>query len=69
MFFDKISLVTGGFDPIHSGHIALFKAAKELEPDVKLAVGVNTNEWLERKKGKAFMSQETRLNIIKELSF
>ena len=25
MFFDKVSLVTGGFDPIHSGHIAYFK--------------------------------------------
>ena len=44
---ETIVLVTGGFDPLHSGHISLFKAAKELIPDAKLAVGVNTNEWLE----------------------
>ena len=64
---ETIVLVTGGFDPIHSGHIALFKAAKELEPDVKLAVGVNTNEWLERKKGRFFMGANERVCIIKEL--
>ena len=30
MIFDKVSLVTGGFDPIHSGHISYFKRAKDL---------------------------------------
>ena len=59
-------LVTGGFDPIHSGHIAYFKAAKEL--GTILFVGVNSDEWLTRKKGRPFMSAEERMAIIKEIS-
>jgi len=61
----KVVLVTGGFDPLHSGHIAYFKAARELGDH--LVVGVNSNDWLERKKGKAFMPFEERCAIIKEL--
>ena len=49
----KVILVTGGFDPLHSGHIAYFKEAKKLGD--RLVVGLNSDEWLERKKGKAFM--------------
>ena len=48
----KIVLITGGFDPLHSGHIAYFKAAKELG-DI-LVVGVNSDAWLTRKKGAPF---------------
>lgn len=59
-------LVTGGFDPLHSGHIEYFKAAKELGDH--LVVGVNSDEWLTRKKGRPFMSFEERVAIIKELS-
>ena len=58
-------LVTGGFDPLHSGHIKFFKAAKELGS--KLCVGLNSDDWLTRKKGKPFMSIEERIAIIKEL--
>jgi len=58
-------LVTGGFDPIHSGHIQMFSEAKELGN--KLIVGVNSDEWLARKKGQAFMSFNERINIIKNL--
>ena len=61
----KVVLVTGGFDPLHSGHIAYFKAAKELGDH--LIVGVNSNEWLTRKKGRPFMPFEERCAIIKEL--
>ena len=50
----NVVLVTGGFDPIHSGHIQYFKRAKELG-DV-LIVGVNSDEWLTRKKGRPFMN-------------
>ena len=39
-----IVLVTGGFDPLHSGHIDYFKAAKLLGDE--LHVGLNSNEWL-----------------------
>ena len=62
----KTVLVTGGFDPLHSGHIAYFKEAKKL--GTKLIVGVNSDEWLTRKKGRPFMSFEERISIIKELS-
>ena len=62
---NKVVLVTGGFDPLHSGHIAYFKAARELGDH--LIVGVNSDEWLTRKKGRPFMPFEERCAIIKEL--
>ena len=58
-------LVTGGFDPLHSGHIEYFKAAKALGN--MLVVGVNSDAWLERKKGRAFMPSTERINIIQSL--
>lgn len=61
----KIVLVTGGFDPIHSGHIAYFNAARKLG-DI-LVVGLNSDEWLSRKKGKPFMGFEERRIIVKAL--
>lgn len=63
----KIVLVTGGFDPLHSGHIEYFKSAKKLGD--KLIVGVNSDAWLVRKKSKAFMSIEERLSIIRNLKY
>ena len=60
-----IVLVTGGFDPIHSGHIAYFNEAKKLGNE--LWVGVNSDEWLVRKKGRPFMPFVERANIIKNL--
>jgi len=60
-----VVLVTGGFDPLHSGHIAYFKAAKQLGD--KLVVGLNSDDWLTRKKGKPFMSIKERVAIIEEL--
>ena len=61
----RIVLVTGGFDPLHSGHIAYFKAAKDLGEH--LVVGVNSDAWLTRKKGRPFMPFEERAAIIEEL--
>lgn len=61
----KIVLVTGGFDPLHSGHIEYFKAAKKLGD--KLVVGVNSDAWLTRKKGRPFMPFEERVKIIDAL--
>jgi len=63
---ERIVLVTGGFDPLHSGHIEYFKAAKELGD--KLVVGVNTDMWLTRKKGRPFMPISERTSIIQNLS-
>lgn len=62
----KIVLVTGGFDPLHSGHIEYFKAAKQLGD--KLVVGLNSDEWLSRKKGQPFMPIYERDKIISSLS-
>lgn len=62
----KVVLVTGGFDPLHSGHIKYFKAAKALG-DI-LIVGVNSDEWLARKKGRPFMPLADRKSIIEHLS-
>ena len=63
----KIVLVTGGFDPIHTGHISYFKNAKELYPNTPLCVGLNSDEWLIRKKGKFFLPMKERRAIVKEL--
>ena len=63
MFFKKVSLGTGGFDPIHSGHIAYFERAKDLSD--YLVVGINTNEWLTRKKGQYFLPWIERAEIIR----
>jgi cytidyltransferase-like protein len=63
----KVVLVTGGFDPLHSGHIEYFKSAKQLGN--KLVVGLNSDEWLTRKKGRPFMPMQERVAVIKELSF
>lgn len=62
---NKVVLVTGGFDPLHSGHIAYFKAARALGN--MLIVGVNSDAWLERKKGRAFMPGTERIEIIQNL--
>jgi len=60
-----VVIVTGGFDPLHSGHIAYIKAAKSLGD--KLIVGVNSDAWLTRKKGTPFMPWEERATIIAAL--
>jgi len=61
----KYVLVTGGFDPVHSGHIEYFKAAKKLGD--KLVVGLNSDDWLTRKKGKPFMPLKERITVIENL--
>ena len=61
----KVVLVTGGFDPLHSGHIEYFKEAKKLGD--KLIVAVNSDAWLTRKKGRPFMPFEERFKIIDAL--
>lgn len=61
----KIVLVTGGFDPLHSGHIEYFKAARELGD--MLIVGLNSDEWLQRKKGQSFMHIYERTKIVSSL--
>lgn len=58
-------LVTGGWDPLHSGHISYLNAARKLGD--RLVVGVNSDAWLARKKGQAFMSFAERCEIMNNL--
>jgi len=60
----KIIVVSGGFDPIHSGHIDLIVNASQLG---KVVVLLNSEEWLIRKKGKFFMTWNERSYIIKNI--
>jgi D-beta-D-heptose 7-phosphate kinase/D-beta-D-heptose 1-phosphate adenosyltransferase len=62
----RIVLATGGFDPIHSGHILYLKAARELGD--KLVVGLNSDAWLTRKKGRPFMPFNERKYILENMS-
>ncbi len=58
-------IVSGGFDPIHEGHIAMIKASAEASDGV--VVLVNSDEWLCRKKGRNFQSFKTRQTICENL--
>lgn len=58
-------LVSGGFDPLHIGHVRMFKEAKMLGDE--LIVLVNNDNWLMKKKNFVFMPQEDRVEIIASL--
>ena len=63
----KIVVVSGGFDPIHSGHIEYLKLAKSIGQ--KLIVALNSDAWLERKKGKFFMPFNERKTILESIIY
>ena len=56
-----IALITGGFDPIHIGHIQLIKDAQKIG---RVVVGLNSDQWLKNKKGMHFLPFEERKAII-----
>ena len=62
---NKIVILSGGFDPIHAGHVGMIKAARLLGDH--LIVGVNSDSWLERKKGAAFMPWHHRAEVVKNI--
>ena len=64
MQMKKIIVISGGFDPLHSGHIEYLRAARALGNE--LMVGLNSDAWLVRKKGKAFLPIEERMSILSE---
>lgn len=61
----KIVIATGGFDPVHSGHIKYLEAARALGD--RLVVGLNSDAWLERKKGRPFMPFAERRAVLEGL--
>ncbi|MEO6536908.1 MAG: adenylyltransferase/cytidyltransferase family protein [Candidatus Paceibacterota bacterium] len=60
----KVVAVSGGFDPVHIGHVRMFSEAKALGD--KLVVILNNDNWLKTKKGFVFMTAVERAEIIKE---
>lgn len=60
---DNIVVFSGGFDPIHSGHIELIKEARKLG---RVILALNSDEWLRRKKGREFLPFEERKAILEE---
>lgn len=54
-------MVSGGFDPVHAGHIRLIRHAAEFGDVIVVA---NSDEWLFRKKGFVFMEFERRIEIL-----
>jgi D-beta-D-heptose 7-phosphate kinase/D-beta-D-heptose 1-phosphate adenosyltransferase len=63
----KVVMVSGGFDPVHVGHLDMFKEAKELGDE--LVVVLNNDNWLKLKKGHTFMSEQDRKEIIESFKF
>lgn len=64
---DIIVAVSGGWDPIHIGHVRLFQEAKKLGD--KLVVIINNDNWLKKKKGAVFMPQKERAEIIRAIKY
>lgn len=62
----KVVLVSGGFDPVHIGHVRMFNEAKRLGD--YLIVLINNDNWLALKKGYVFMPESERVEIIESFS-
>lgn len=63
--YDDFGMVSGGFDPIHKGHVKYIREASKRCHS--LIVIVNGDSFLKRKKGYSFMTAEERAYIIGEL--
>ena len=63
----SIIVLSGGFDPVHKGHLRMFREAANLGHQV--IVGLNSDEWLTRKKDKPFMEFEERKEILEGIKY
>ena len=62
----KLIILSGGFDPVHKGHVRMFEAASKVG---YVVVGVNSDKWLIRKKEKYFMPFSERKEILESIKF
>lgn len=62
---NTVVAVSGGWDPVHEGHVALLEAAAELGD--MLVVGVNDDAWLYNKKGYVFMNADARIKVLESM--
>ena len=62
----KLIILSGGFDPVHKGHVRMFEAAAKVG---YVVVGVNSDKWLIRKKEKFFMPFSERKEILESIKF
>jgi cytidyltransferase-like protein len=71
MALETIVLVSGGFDPLHSGHIRLLESARYIADGQggKLIAGLNSDEWLARKKGRAFIPFMERMRVLGRIEY
>ena len=60
----KLSIVSGGFDPLHEGHIYNILSANAISGYQGVIVILNSDEWLQRKKGKYFQNLHTRSVVV-----
>ena len=63
----NVIILSGGFDPVHKGHMRMFREAANLGHQV--IVGLNSDEWLTRKKGKPFMEFYERKEILEGIKY
>ena len=61
-----VVIISGGFDPVHKGHVRMVQASAEVGE--LLVVGINSDDWLQRKKGKEFMTFDERVEIMSAFS-
>ena len=63
----NVIIMSGGFDPVHKGHLRMFREASNLGHQV--IIGLNSDDWLTRKKGKPFMKFEERKEILEGFKY
>jgi D-beta-D-heptose 7-phosphate kinase/D-beta-D-heptose 1-phosphate adenosyltransferase len=59
--------ISGGFDPVHVGHIRMFKAARKLGDE--LVVILNNDNWMMGKKGFVFMKEKERKEVLEAIRY